>query len=98
MRVTLVGDRRPAARGAADGACADADVDFPASAAPTTPVTDFAKLRRSIVIWPRTLWQRVRHDFRAVTAADCQHDVLLAVDLISHGRAGLLRRHLDRAD
>src|SRR3954469_11395191 len=111
MRVTFVGESRLAARTAdaasagtagADpglvGACANAGVATPpASAAPTTPLSDFAKPLRSSAICLRcALRQRVRQDLCAVVAADGEHDELLAVDHVRHRRAGLLVRHLDR--
>src|SRR5437867_2313827 len=59
MRVTFAGARRPAVRAAAAaaGACAKADagLDTPPSAAPTTPPSDFAKLLRSTAIPPHAI-------------------------------------------
>src|SRR4051812_34846220 len=59
MRVTFVGARRPAVRaaGTAAGVCAEADagLDTPPSAAPTTPPSDFAKILRSTAISPHAI-------------------------------------------
>ena len=53
MRVTFAGASRPTARAApaAAGAWADARAGVPASMAPTTPLSDFAKLLRSSAIF-----------------------------------------------
>src|SRR3954451_8815655 len=111
MRVTFVGESRLAARTAdaasagtagADpglvGGCATAGVATPpASAAPTTPLSDFAKPLRSSAICLRcALRQRVRQDLCAFVAAARDPDDLLPSDQVRPRRAGLLVRHLDR--
>src|SRR4051794_3718719 len=69
MRVTFAEASRPAVRAATavPGACAEADVGRdPASAAPTTPPSDFAKLLRLTAISPHAIITAAHYTRRLV--------------------------------